>query len=51
MRRLGRELAVYIADSTSWASIPNNYLLGRVLSVIRGKVRSLINEEKVRKLE
>ena len=47
MKRLGRETSVYTADSKSWKLTNNNYLPGGVLSIFRGKIWSLINEEEV----
>ena len=49
MKRLGRETATCVADSTSWKLSKNNYLPGRVIDIVRGKFKASIKEDSVAK--
>jgi len=49
LRVLGREIKVVPVDSSVWSVSKKNYLPGGVLTAIRGKFRSLIEEEHITK--
>ena len=49
IKRLGRESMISAADSTRWSNASNNYLPGGVLSVFKGKIRALVNENDIEK--
>lgn len=49
LRVLGREIKVVPVDSSVWSVSKKNYLPGGVLTAIRGKFRSLIEEESITK--
>ena len=47
MKKLGRETKLFISDSEEWNTTKYNYLPGGILTVIRGKVAPLIQEDEI----
>ena len=45
--KLGREIHVETADSGKWDLTTKEWLPGGVLSAVRGKITSLIDEKKI----
>ena len=45
MKSIGREVAIFAADSEQWNLAKNTYLLGGLMSILRGKLRLLIKEK------
>ena len=48
LRKLGREIKVIPADSTKWSVSKKNFLPGGLLTAMRGKFRSLIDESNIK---
>ena len=49
LKVLGRETKMITADSTVWLVTKDSYLPGGLLTILRGKFRSLIDEESIKK--
>ena len=48
LRKLGREIKVTPVDSTKWSVSKKNFLPGGLLTAMRGKFRSLIDESNIK---
>ena len=47
LKVLGREISVITADSTIWSVTNDNYLLGGLLTIIRGKSTALLQDKSI----
>ena len=47
MKKLEREIKVYMTDSRAWNTIKYNYLLGGIMTAIRRKPVLLIQEKEI----
>jgi len=47
MKKLGRETKLFMSDSKEWNTIKYSYLPGGILTVMKGKVAPLIQEDEI----